>query len=86
MMFVYHYVIIPFHPQYLNRKAPLILQGAGSQGAGSGGAEHTTFLYSYHLVPTVSDLLLLRSLKGIVAIGNEHETSTVPYRSLSSRP
>ena len=35
MMSVYHYVIIPFHPQYLPRHAPLILQGAGSQGAGS---------------------------------------------------
>ena len=34
MMFVYYYVIIPFHPQYLPRHAPLILQGAGCQRAG----------------------------------------------------
>ena len=34
MMFVYHYLIIPFHPQYLPRHAPLILQGAGCQRAG----------------------------------------------------
>ena len=31
MMFMCHYVIIPFHPQYLPRHAP---QGAGCQGAG----------------------------------------------------
>ena len=34
MMFVYHYVIIPFHPQYLPRYAPLILQSGGIQGGG----------------------------------------------------
>ena len=27
MMFVYHYLILPVHPQYLPRHAPLILQG-----------------------------------------------------------
>ena len=31
MMFVYHYVIIPFHPQYLPRHAP---QGGGCQRGG----------------------------------------------------
>ena len=31
MMFVYHYVIIPFHPQYLPRHAP---QGGGIQRGG----------------------------------------------------
>ena len=34
MMLVYHYVIIPFHPQYLPRHAPLILQGGGCQRGG----------------------------------------------------
>ena len=42
MMFVYHYLIIPFQPQYLPRHAP---QGAGIQGAGIGGAELSNFLY-----------------------------------------
>ena len=41
-MFVYHYVIIPFHPQYLPRHAP---QGGGIQGGGIGGAEPPYFLY-----------------------------------------
>ena len=31
MMFVYHYVTIPFHPQYLPRHAP---QGGGIQRGG----------------------------------------------------
>ena len=35
MMFVYHYVIIPFNPQYLPKHAPLILQGGRSQRGGS---------------------------------------------------
>ena len=34
MMFVYHYVIIPFHPQYLPRHAPLILESGGIQSGG----------------------------------------------------
>ena len=34
MMFVYHYVIIPFHPQYLPKHAPLILQSGGIQSRG----------------------------------------------------
>ena len=42
MMFVYHYVIIPFHPQYLPRHAP---QGGGSQRGGSRVPKHTSFLY-----------------------------------------
>ena len=42
MMFVYHYVIIPFHPQYLPRHAP---QGAGCQGAGCRESKRTSFLY-----------------------------------------
>ena len=42
MMFVYHYVIIPFHPQY--RHAP---QGGGIQGGGIGGSKLSYFLY-YH--------------------------------------
>ena len=32
---MYYYVIIPFHPQYLPRHAPLILQSGGSRGGGS---------------------------------------------------
>ena len=31
MIFVYHYVIIPFNPQYLPKHAPLILQSGGIQ-------------------------------------------------------
>ena len=46
MMFVYHYVIIPFHPQYLPRHAP---QGAGIQGAGIGVPKPFNFLYSYEM-------------------------------------
>ena len=34
MIFVYHYVIIPFDPQHLPKHAPLILQGAGCKRAG----------------------------------------------------
>ena len=34
MMFVYHYVIILFHPQYLPRHAPLILLSGGCQSGG----------------------------------------------------
>ena len=45
MMFVYHYVIIPFNPQYLPKHAPLILQGAKEQGAVV--SERPNFLYSY---------------------------------------
>ena len=41
-MFVYHYVIIPFHTQYLPRHAP---QGAGIQGAGIGDPKPLSFLY-----------------------------------------
>ena len=47
MMFVYHYVIIPCHPQYLPRHAPLILQSGGIQGGGIRGPKPTHFLYSY---------------------------------------
>ena len=43
-MFVYHYVIIPFHPQYLPRHAP---QGGGIQGGGIGGSKPSYFLYLY---------------------------------------
>ena len=32
MMFVYHYVIIPFHTQYLSRHAP---QGGGAKEEGA---------------------------------------------------
>ena len=46
MMFVYHYVIIPFHPQYLPRHAPLILQSGGCRGGGCRGPKPTLFLYS----------------------------------------
>ena len=42
MMFVYHYVIIPFHPQYLPRHAT---QGGGCQGGGCRGAKLSSFLY-----------------------------------------
>ena len=35
MMFVYHYVIIPFHPQYLPKHAPLILPGEGAKEEGA---------------------------------------------------
>ena len=45
MMFVYHHVIIPFHPQNLPRHAPLILQSGGSRGGGSGGSKPLNFLY-----------------------------------------
>ena len=34
MIFVYHYVIIPFNPQYLPKHAPLILQGVEIQRGG----------------------------------------------------
>ena len=34
MMFVYHYVIIPFHPQYLPKHVSLILQGGRCQIGG----------------------------------------------------
>ena len=34
MIFVYHYVIIPFDPQHLPKHALLILQGAGIKRAG----------------------------------------------------
>ena len=44
MMFVYHYVIIPFQPQYLPRHAP---QGEGIQGGGIGGPKPTLFLYLF---------------------------------------
>ena len=33
MMFVYHYVIIPFHPQYLPRHAHCKVEGAEVEGA-----------------------------------------------------
>ena len=42
-MFMCHYVIIPFRPQYLPRHAP---QGAGIQGAGIGDPKPALFLYS----------------------------------------
>ena len=45
MMFVYHYVIIPFHPQYLPRHAPLILQSGGCRGGGCRGPKPSYFLY-----------------------------------------
>ena len=41
-MFVYHYLIIPFHPQYLPKHAP---QGGGIQGGGISGAKLSTFHY-----------------------------------------
>ena len=41
--FVYHYIIIPFDPQYLLKDALLILQGAGSKRAGSGWLETPPF-------------------------------------------
>ena len=41
-MFVCHYVIIPFHPQYLPRHAP---QGGGIQGGGIGVPKLSYFLY-----------------------------------------
>ena len=44
MMFVYHYVIIPFHPQYLPRHAP---QGGGCQGGGCRESKRLSFLYYY---------------------------------------
>ena len=44
MMFVYHYVIILFHPQYLPRHAP---QGGGIQGGGIGVPKLSTFLYCH---------------------------------------
>ena len=47
MMFVYHYVIIPFHPQYLPRHAP---QGGGCQGGGCRGTKPLNFLYSQKIV------------------------------------
>ena len=47
MMFVYHYVIIPFHPQYLPRHAPSnINREQGSKEQGSVDTEPATFLYS----------------------------------------
>ena len=50
MMFVCHYVIIPFHPQYLPRHA---LQGAGCQGAGCRGAKRLSFLYLGQMLHSV---------------------------------
>ena len=49
MMFVYHYVIIPFHPQYLPRYAPLILQNGGCPGGGCPVPKPATFLYYYNM-------------------------------------
>ena len=34
MIFVYHYVIIPFDPQYLPKHDPLILQSGGCKSGG----------------------------------------------------
>ena len=42
-MFVYHYVIIPFHSQYLRKHAPLTLQSGGIQSGGIGCVERLKF-------------------------------------------
>ena len=64
MMFVCHYVIISFHPQYLPRHAP---QGGGIQGGGIGGSKLSYFLYSaclfflsYQDLPPAPKLMLER--------------------------
>ena len=53
MMFVYHYVIIPFHPQYLPRHAP---QGAGCQGAGCRESKRPSFLYLHDVEKSANDV------------------------------
>ena len=73
-MFVYHYVIIPFHPQYLPRHAP---QGGGIQGGGIGEAKPTLFLYLYILNTSNSlnfpkFLIVLRK----ISIQNWHDCNT----------
>ena len=69
MMFVYHYVIIPFHPQYLPRHTPLILQGGGCQRGGcqrGGGRWHRTPKFSLLLL-TLSNMQSLILQQGKVS-------------------
>ena len=73
MMFVYHYVIIPFHPQYLPRHAPLILQGAGCQRAGCRWGRTPQFsLLLFSLIET-----LMFHFKSLMLLINR--TPLLPY-------
>ena len=70
MMFVYHYVIIPFNPQCLPKHAPLLLQGGGIQRGGIGclrTAKFTLLKYT-KLDPRYLDFCLTKAQKGSSAI------------------
>ena len=58
MMFVYHCVIIPFHPQYLPRHAP---QGGGIQRGGIWWPK--TLKFTLLLMPTYALLADIKFLK-----------------------